>query len=72
LVYVGTAVKVGAAAVPAASAGIEIDSSTKAMLFSRMSTAERDALTAVNGMVVYNSSTDKLQVRAAGSWVDLH
>lgn len=33
---------------------------------------QRDALTAVNGMVIYNSTTSKLQVRAGGAWVDLH
>lgn len=33
---------------------------------------ERDALTAVNGMLIYNSTTSKLQARAGGAWVDLH
>lgn len=33
---------------------------------------ERDALTPVNGMILYNSTTSKLQARASGSWVDLH
>lgn len=27
---------------------------------------------AVNGQIYYNTATDKLQVRAAGAWVDLH
>lgn len=54
------------------SVGIELRSTTKAILNSRMTTSERNALTAVNGMQVYNTTTDKLQVYAAGSWVDLH
>ncbi len=54
------------------SVGLELNSTTKAILSSRMTTIERDALTAVNGMVLYNTDTDKLQVRAAGVWVDLH
>jgi hypothetical protein len=34
---------------------------------------QRDALASVaNGVIIYNSSTNKLQVRANGSWVDLH
>jgi hypothetical protein len=54
------------------SVGLELNSTTKAILSSRMTTTERDALTAVNGMVLYNTTTDKLQVYAAGAWVDLH
>jgi len=54
------------------SVALEVESTTKAVVFSRMTTTERDALTAINGMVIYNTTDDKLQVRAAGSWVDLH
>ena len=57
---------------PAASAILDITSTIGAVLFPRMTTAQRDALTAVNGMVIYNSTLDKLQVRAAGAWVSLH
>lgn len=35
-------------------------------------TAQRDALTAQNGMIIYNDDTGKFQGRAGGSWVDLH
>ena len=55
-----------------ASVALEIKSTTKAFMNARMTTTERDALTAVNGMQLYNSTTDKLQVYAGGSWVDLH
>jgi len=54
------------------SIALEIKSTTKAFMNARMTTTERDALTAVNGMQLYNTTTDKLQVYAAGSWVDLH
>lgn len=54
------------------SVGIEIDSTTKALLLSRMTTTERNALTAVNGMVIYNTTDSKVQAYAGGSWVDLH
>jgi hypothetical protein len=46
--------------------------SVSAFLNARMTTAERNALTAVNGMQIYNTTDDKLQVYAEGSWVDLH
>lgn len=54
------------------SIALEIKSTTKAFMNARMTTTERNALTAVNGMQIYNTTTDKLQVYAAGSWVDLH
>jgi hypothetical protein len=54
------------------SVGIEVSSTSKAILNSRMTSAERDALTAVNGMQIYNTTTDKFQGYANGSWVDLH
>ncbi|MGR3177831.1 MAG: hypothetical protein ACUZ8E_07215 [Candidatus Anammoxibacter sp.] len=57
---------------PASSAILDITTTTGAVLFPRMTTAQRDALTAINGMVIYNSSLDKLQVRAGGAWISLH
>ena len=38
----------------------------------RLTTTERDALTPTNGMLFYNETTDKAQLRAAGAWVDLN
>jgi hypothetical protein len=37
-----------------------------------VTTTERNALNATNGMIVYNSTTSKFQGYAGGSWVDLH
>lgn len=37
-----------------------------------ITTAQRDALSAVNGMIIYNLTTNKFQGYAGGSWVDLH
>ena len=36
-----------------------------------LTTAERDALTAANGMVIYNTSTNKFQGYENGAWADL-
>lgn len=54
------------------SVALEIKSTTKSFMNARMTTTQRNALTAVNGMQIYNSTDDKLQVYAGGSWVDLH
>jgi hypothetical protein len=63
---------VGQNATPAGSAALEISSTTGALLMPRMSTAQRDALTGVNGMVIYNSSTDRFEGYVAGAWTPLH
>ena len=39
--------------------------------FGSLTTVERDALTAANGMVIYNSTDDKFQGRENGAWVSL-
>lgn len=58
---------------PDASALLDVSSTTKGFLPPRMTTTQRDAISAPpNGLMLYNSTTNKLQVRAAGAWVDLH
>ena len=37
-----------------------------------LTTTQRNALTAANGMVVYNSTDSKIQAYAGGAWVNLH
>lgn len=54
------------------SVAFEIKSTTRAAVEARMTTTQRDALTAINGMTIYNTTTDKFQGYAGGAWVDLH
>ena len=57
----------------AASAALDVTSTTAGVLFPRMTTAQRDAIsTPVDGLVVFNTTDVKLQVRAGGIWVNLH
>jgi len=44
---------------------------TGALTIPRLTTAQRDALTPVNGMLIYNSTTAKFQGYEAGAWVNL-
>jgi len=56
---------------PATSAKVEISSTTGALLLPRMTTTQRNALTAVNGMILYNSTTGTIQGYTAGTWISL-
>ena len=42
------------------------------VVYTPMTTAQRNALTAQTGGVIFNSSTSKLQVYNGSAWVDLH
>jgi hypothetical protein len=55
-----------------ASAALEVNGTTGAVLFPRLTTNQITALTGANGMIVYNTTTNKFQGFAAGGWVDLH
>jgi len=58
---------------PNASAILTVTSTTGGILFPRMTTTERNAIaTPADGLVIYNTTDNKLQVRAGGAWVDLH
>jgi hypothetical protein len=58
---------------PNAAALLDVSSTASGFLPPRMTEAQRDLIsTPPDGLMLYNTTTDKLQVRAAGSWVDLH
>lgn len=51
-----------------ASVGLEVNSTTKAVLFPRMTTVQKNALTAVNGMQVYDTNIGAMECYMAGAW----
>jgi hypothetical protein len=55
---------------PAASAILELNSSTRAFLVSRMS-ADANVVTPVNGMIIYNTTSNKFRVYENGAWVNM-
>lgn len=70
---IGGALVVGANAAPAATAALEVSSTTKGLLLPRMTGAQRDAISSpADGLLIYNTTTSKGQIRAGGAWVDLH
>ncbi len=48
---------------------LDVNSTTGAFIVPRMTTAQRDALTAVNGMIIYNTTTNQFNFRENGAWV---
>ena len=50
---------------------ISFEGTTGALLLHRLTTAQRNALAAVNGMIIYNTDTNKIEGYEAGSWVDI-
>jgi hypothetical protein len=57
---------------PDASAKIDVSSTTKALLPPRMTTTQRDAISSpADGLVLYNTTTNKMTVRQNGAWKEI-
>lgn len=56
---------------PNAFAVMDIISSDKALIIPRLSEAARDALTAADGMIIFNTDAGKLQGASGGNWFNL-
>jgi hypothetical protein len=57
---------------PTATLDVEGDAKVKGYVqFGSLTSTERNALTAANGMVIYNSSDNRFQGRQNGSWINL-
>ena len=48
---------------------LDINSTTGALIVPRMTTTQRNALTAVNGMIIYNTTTNQFNFYENGTWV---
>lgn len=54
------------------SAGTRVEIASSPFKLASFSTGERDALSAQNGDMIYNTTANKFQGYAGGVWVDLH
>jgi len=59
---------IGTSAAPGTSIALDVVSTTGAFVPPRMTTTQRDALTAANGMMIYNTTTGALNYYKAGVW----
>ena len=48
---------------------LDVNSTTGAFIVPRMTTTERDVLTGINGMIIYNTTNDQFNFYEAGAWV---
>jgi hypothetical protein len=74
LQHLGPAVFGANALATAGSVALEVQSITKAMLLSRMTVAQRDAMTPVDGMLAYITDAPggaQAMQRAAGTWINV-
>ena len=66
--FLGSLVAGGTTAIDS-SAILEARSTTKGLLLPRMNTTQRDAIsTPSDGLMIYNTTTDKINIRANGAW----
>lgn len=61
----------GAAVAKKMFVGSSLSVLSEYILFPKLTTTERNALTPENGMVLYNTTTSKLQCYSSGVWNDL-
>jgi uncharacterized protein (TIGR02145 family) len=57
---------------PAASAKLDVTSTTKGFLPPRMSTVQRDQISSpAVGLIIYNTTTESLEIRTSSGWLSL-
>ena len=57
---------------PAASAQLDVSSTTKGFLPPRMTTAERNAITApADGLIIFNTTTNGVEIKTTSGWISL-
>lgn len=61
--------RMGVGGAPAVSSILDLQSTTGALIVPRMTTAQKNALTAADGMIVYDTTLASFYKRQAGAWV---
>jgi hypothetical protein len=69
---ISSTTKIGAETTPNASSVLDIESTTKGILFPRMTTTQKNAISSpATGLVVYDTTLNKLCVRTESAWETL-
>lgn len=68
--YIAGALTIGAAAAPIASAVLDLSQTTTgALVVPKMTTTQKNALTAADGMIVFDTTLAQFQVRQGAAWI---
>lgn len=68
-IYITPGGSMGIGGAPVAQAALEVTSTTQGILLPRMTEVQRDAIaTPPAGLLIYNTTTNKLNFRAAAAW----
>lgn len=63
--------QLGINCIPSTSCALDITSTTGALMVPRMTTAQRAALTAANGMIVYDTTDARFKMYMGGNWENI-
>lgn len=50
---------------------LDLDTTTKAVRLSRLTTAQRDAMSNLAGLLIYNTTTSKLNFNTGSAWIEV-
>lgn len=67
----GAGIAINGAVDPGVSVAMDFQSTTRVPQLPRLTTAQRDALVALNGMIIYNTTSNKVQVVENGNWLSV-
>lgn len=60
----------GSSATPTTDAALDLAATDKALVLNRLDSTAEGALTATNGMTIYNTTSDKFRCYQGGAWTD--
>lgn len=64
-------VRIGGTAAPGVSVALDLQSTTRVLVLNRLTTTQRDVLTPINGMIIYNTTVARVQIYENSGWTNI-